>query len=342
MKFEITAHEPRAIIETMAEKMGASIHSDFQETTLQLPETHGEGKIFAVDFGNGLGVLVTDCKLQSPWQLTINMEPPPVLLSFDVKYSLDYFFNTGYEISEPLPLQGTISAGTFDNAQRFKFSADTRLNLLLIFIQREVYFKKYDEVLLELPDNLRALFSDRKGEVPFFYNNTYSLRTADIIQKILKDENTGLVRSTFIEAKTAELIHRQFKEYQKDLNIPGKKVKLRAPDIVKLKEARDYLVHDLKNPPTIAELARQVGINRQKLKSGFKLLYDATINEYLREERLEQASIRLLKGESVLRAMESVGYANRGYFSRKFAEKYGVLPKDYLKSIQSKIPDQLP
>jgi AraC-like DNA-binding protein len=339
MNFELTSPQPRAIIEAVAEKLGVSTYSDFQETTLQLPEKHGKGKIFGFDFGNGLGIFVTDCELQASWQFTFDMKPPPVLLSFDVKYSLDYFFNTGYEMSEPLPLQGTISAGTFGNAQRFKFSADTRLNLLLIFIQREVYFKKYDEVLLELPDNLRALFSDRKGKVPFFYNNTYSLSTADIIQKILKDENTGLVRSTFIEAKTAELIHRQFKEYQKDLNIPGKKVKLRAPDIVKLKEARDHLVHDLHTPPTIAELARQVGINRQKLKTGFKLLYDATINEYLRNERLEQASILLLKGENVRQAMEQVGYANRGYFSKKFAEKYGVLPKDYLKSIQSKIPD---
>lgn len=339
MNFELTSPQPRAIIEAVAEKLGVSTYSDFQETTLQLPEKHGEGKIFGFDFGNGLGVLVTDCELQASWQFTFDMKPPPVLLSFDVKYSIQHFFNAGAKMSKNIPLQGTISAGTTGNAQRFVLSEDTRLNLVLIFLQRDFYFKKYDPVLEELPEKLQNLFSDRQGKNPFFYNNTYSLRTADNIQKVLKDENTGLVRSTFVEAKTMELLHRQFKEYQNDLRIPGRKVQLRESDIAMLKEARDHLVHDLKNPPKIAELARQVRSNRQKLKTGFKLLYDATINQYLRNERLEQASIYLLKGENVRQAMEQVGYANRGYFSKKFAEKYGVLPKDYLKSIQSKIPD---
>lgn len=210
---------------------------------------------------------------------------------------------------------------------------------MLIFIQRKEYLKKYDHSLECLPKQLVNVFLDWKGQRAFFYQNAYSMVSADFIRKIIQDKNKGLVRSTFVEAKTLELLYNQLKQYHEDFLVPGKKVQLREHDIAKLQEAHDLLVRNLKNPPTIAELARQVGINRQKLKSGFKLLYDATINEYVRNERLEQASIHILRGESVLQAMRNVGYSNRGHFSRKFEEKYGVLPKDYLKSIQSKIPD---
>ncbi|MCB0643417.1 MAG: helix-turn-helix transcriptional regulator, partial [Phaeodactylibacter sp.] len=85
------------------------------------------------------------------------------------------------------------------------------------------------------------------------------------------------------------------------------------------------------------QLSSLVGINRQKLKTGFKSVYGNTIYKALREERLEHASLLLMAGRSVKEAAEEVGYANQGHFASRFKEKYGVLPKDYLKTIRSKL-----
>lgn len=48
----------------------------------------------------------------------------------------------------------------------------------------------------------------------------------------------------------------------------------------KIKEAKEILITELKNPPTIAELARKVSIPEYQLKSGFKELYGNTIYGY--------------------------------------------------------------
>lgn len=115
---------------------------------------------------------------------------------------------------------------------------------------------------------------------------------------------------------------------------------LRKLDLEKIQRARNILVRDLKNPPTIEELAMKAGINRQKLKKGFKLIYEATINKYLRNERLEQASLLLLTDKTVKEAAEQVGYMNKSYFAKIFKEKYGVLPREYVKSIHLKINNE--
>lgn len=169
---------------------------------------------------------------------------------------------------------------------------------------------------------------------PFFYQGNYSIAAAECIRKITSDAHNGLVRSTYLEGKVLELLSRQMKQFKDDLRLPGKQVMLRKYDIDKIKNARDLLIENLQDPPTIEILAKKSGINQQKLKSGFKSVFDKTINQYLTEERLDLASILLLKEHSVKEVSSEVGYTNHSHFAKKFKLKYGVLPKDYLKSIQ--------
>jgi AraC-like DNA-binding protein len=42
---------------------------------------------------------------------------------------------------------------------------------------------------------------------------------------------------------------------------------------------------------------------------------------------------------SIKETARAVGYANQSHFAKRFKEKYGVLPKDYIKNIRAKIYD---
>ena len=100
----------------------------------------------------------------------------------------------------------------------------------------------------------------------------------------------------------------------------------------------------LRRPDRVLEgLARQAGLNEQKLKKGFKLLYDTTINKYLLNEKMEQAKVLLAEGsKSIKEIAASTGFSNHGYFAGKFKEKFGILPSDYLKAVrQDKIPPKV-
>jgi len=97
-----------------------------------------------------------------------------------------------------------------------------------------------------------------------------------------------------------------------------------------LNQAIDILHEEVVRPPTIAELARRVGINECYLKAGFREQFDETVGSYVRKLRLEKAR-NLLEKEacSVQHAALSVGFANISYFSSIFKQQYGQLPSQY-------------
>ncbi len=64
---------------------------------------------------------------------------------------------------------------------------------------------------------------------------------------------------------------------------------LLSDDIERVRAARDMLVRDLESPPSLLQLARQAGLNKNKLNQGFNQLFGTSAFEYLRIHRLEQA-----------------------------------------------------
>lgn len=103
-------------------------------------------------------------------------------------------------------------------------------------------------------------------------------------------------------------------------------------DIEQILRARELLTGQLRDAPSIPVLAKQVGMNRQKLKVGFKQLFGTTISRYLRRCRLERARRLIEQGNLNLREITTqVGYTNQSHFASRFREQYGMLPREYLK-----------
>ena len=285
-------------------------------------------------------MLIFNCTLKDDWTLVFpNDAPAPLQFNFNMKGTVKHFFNERSIHYQFSPLQGTITAPPANGSQTFQIPHNTEILFNSLLINRKKYGKKIECVLDQMPDSLSMIFSDVEAKRSFFYQSNYSLSIAGCIKKITEDTNKGLVRSTFLESKALELFSKQIKQYQDDMLSPGRQVMLRKYDLDKIRKAKELLIGDLIDPPTIEELSKRVGINRQKLKQGFKKVYDKTINNYLRAERMERASILLLHGKSVRQVATEVGYSNQSHFAKRFRERYGILPKDYLKTVQLKVID---
>lgn len=94
-----------------------------------------------------------------------------------------------------------------------------------------------------------------------------------------------------------------------------------------LARARAMLLQDLTTPPTIAALAREVGIGQLRLKRGFRLLYGDSIYACFLRHRMERAR-QLLERHSVTETAVAVGYSNISHFSACFRKHFGCLPRD--------------
>jgi len=94
-----------------------------------------------------------------------------------------------------------------------------------------------------------------------------------------------------------------------------------------LAAARDRLLRDLANPPTIAELARETGLNQLKLKRGFKAVFGHSIYALFQRERMDHAR-HLLRDHGVTETAMILGYSNVSHFSSAFRKQFGVLPRE--------------
>ncbi|WP_286829911.1 MULTISPECIES: helix-turn-helix domain-containing protein [Kordiimonas] len=139
---------------------------------------------------------------------------------------------------------------------------------------------------------------------------------------------TPQMERTFTEAKAIELICRMAKLVtQRDLSDLPPMVK--EKDIPRLELARDILLANYCNPPSVEGLARAVGVNRNKLSYGFKYLYDATISEFCNELKL-QAALQMLEDgtQSISEIAYTLGYGQVAAFSTAFRRRFNASPRD--------------
>lgn len=102
---------------------------------------------------------------------------------------------------------------------------------------------------------------------------------------------------------------------------------LSARDKQQICLAKERLLSDLSAAPTIAELAKTIGINQCKLKKGFKSCFGKSIYACFQEARMRRA-MSLLKRHNVTETAVALGYSNISHFSTAFRKQYGMLPKD--------------
>ncbi len=95
----------------------------------------------------------------------------------------------------------------------------------------------------------------------------------------------------------------------------------------KLNEAKDILLNNLENPPSLKELSEQIGLNTTTLKREFKAVFGIPVFKYLHNERLSTAH-KLIQEQNatVQEAAWSVGYDSLGSFSNAFEKKFGYRP----------------
>jgi AraC-like DNA-binding protein len=97
-----------------------------------------------------------------------------------------------------------------------------------------------------------------------------------------------------------------------------------------LSGVRDFLETCFTEPPTIHQIARRFGINRNKLCTGFHLLYGTTVYDFCRVLRLQKAQQLLADPRLSLTDIAfSAGFGSASAFSTAFARHFGAPPSQY-------------
>lgn len=181
-----------------------------------------------------------------------------------------------------------------------------------------------------LPEELRHFGAGEEVEFAFVGDLTAEMRAA--VQSLMHANMPPQIRETYLLAKVVELIClalariRGTHEVDVAASLP---VRLNSRDIEAIHCARRVLLAS-SPAPSLGALARQVGINRNKLAFGFKRLFGVTVGEFERALRLQRARTLLQSQDLPIRHIATlVGYEDPGSFSKAFKLEYGMLPSEW-------------
>lgn len=143
-----------------------------------------------------------------------------------------------------------------------------------------------------------------------------------IVDSVFNMEYEGKTKMMFFRSQMTTLLSHFFGQLAS-----GQTEKINATEREKLFLAKDILVNNLDNPPTLSELSLQIGLNTYNLKKNFKELFGTPVFKYLQNERLKTAHELISRqNATVQEAAWQVGYDSLGSFSNAFEKKFGYRP----------------
>lgn len=204
----------------------------------------------------------------------------------------------------------------------------------------EIFFRKtiaYNTFDVHLPMGMIEKYAGESGAMDAFiqridndrsgYLSENGIQVTPGIYDTLADMKNckfeGLTRRIYLESKVFELIALLHHELEPEkAGIPLSRV-----DRDNLHHVVTLIQENLDKPYTIPELARMVGINQTKLKSGFKSIFGCTVFGYLQNLRMRQAKTYLADTElSIHQISTLLGYQNTSNFTTAFKKANGFPP----------------
>jgi AraC-like DNA-binding protein len=209
-----------------------------------------------------------------------------------------------------------------------QFEANEPFEAIYIHFSYAAFKQLLGDQLNEMPAdfNLAMENNDRF----FFRRIKLAAPVMALCESLFNNPFTGKSREFYREAKVIELIAYEIDELLKSPEEPDSTGPLLTPKEEKLIE-RSYhlLLENLANPPSLLELARQIGMSDYRLKNAFRQKYGQTPYRFVAEKRMVTAKALLAKKQmNVSEVAAAVGFNSLGSFSNSFYEKFGIRPSE--------------
>lgn len=139
-------------------------------------------------------------------------------------------------------------------------------------------------------------------------------------------ESAFYAERTYLQLKALELLmllDRIPQESGADAYFPSEQTELAH-------HLRDHLLTNREGYVSLAQLAAEHAISVSHLQKLFKQTYGMPVYHYIKEYRLEQAAVELVRSRKpITEIAQHAGYDNASKFSESFKKRYGKTPSRY-------------
>src|SRR5690606_28800395 len=280
---------------------------------------------------SGLGISEYHCRFKENVDIQFVKDfTHPLKFLYCTKGNFNHRFSNEETQHDLHEYQQAIVASKDYNGHILNFKKNEEVHLISLEMDRES-FLPYEECSTELiKTELDEIFGDFLAKKSFYHEGYYSLALAEVFEKINNFSDNYFLRTIFMISSGYQLLGNQIAQYQDDLNNEENRHILRQYEVSRVREAVQFIHENIERTNTINDICKEVGLTETKLQEGFKILYGATINNYINDVRLNLAS-QLLRGTNlnISEIVYKVGLTSRSYFSKIFKEEYQMTPTEY-------------
>lgn len=295
---------------------------------LSLKENNAKSSISHFPLEEGMALSFVGNETQEPQNYICQPDPQSIQYYFAINGNLTFSFNGG-RYQRDLALDHSLLLYQPGDPVRFDITIPEGASMLALFIdvkQLHSYFLQDLGVLpfLESENINKRYFEERP------VSNSLAMVISQVINEAHVPSNTYL----YYRAKVLEILSFYFHRAEDDSSERCPFL-LDEEKVAKLRQVKLIMQDTMLNPPSLKDLAKQVGLNEYQLKVGFKNIYGKSVFQYLTNYKMQIA--RELLDQQNLRVNEvsdKVGYSNPSHFIVAFKRQFGVTPKKYLMSLR--------
>ena len=194
-----------------------------------------------------------------------------------------------------------------------------------------ISIKKFHKLFSEDNENIQFL-KDENVNQKFYYENKISNTILLVLNEIKRFDENSSTKNLFLKAKIYELFSHLYNR-NRDQNIEQCPFLTNEENFKKIKKAKDIIIAEMSNPPSLVELSKEINLSLKKLKEGFKKIYGKPVYQFLIEYKMELAKKLLSENDfNVNEVSLKLGYSTASHFITAFKNKYGLTPKNYKKN----------
>ena len=272
---------------------------------------------------NDFTILVEEAKVNEATIDSCSFEEPLIAVAFYGSGNVDLKVKYGNKQKDFNHTKGLALSFFADDKVEFIHTVSSAKPLECLVIATSI------KALDKLPNQEGELFGDMLGELvnpsDHYVEGPHFIMTPEmqaIVDGLFNIKYEGKTKMMFFRSQITTLLSHFFGQLAS-----LKTEKINPQERSKLNWAKDILLENIDNPPSLSELSKQIGLNTFKLKKDFKAYFGVPVFKYLQNERLTLAH-KLIRNRdaSVQEAAWQVGYDSLSSFSNAFEKKFGYRP----------------
>ena len=276
---------------------------------------------------SGFKVLRIKNDTQQPIKEEYPVNQDFIQFHFCLKGQMNFIFNQG---SYSFPVNEDHSTLLFNPQKALPIAVELAPNAWLVSVL--ISISKFHSLFSADADHISFLSPENSAK-KYYDNLPFSSSIAVVLSQILHAKVHDSMKSLYFKGKVYELLSLYFNKSE-DPSLEQCPFLVDEENVRKIRKAKDIILERMSDPPSLENLAAEIGLSLKKLKEGFKQLYGDTVYAYLLDQKMEEAR-RMLNSQkfNVNEVGLKLGYSTASHFIAAFKKKYGTTPKKYLGSV---------